>query len=168
MVATNTVWTLCHGRGEAYLDALRAAYRQELQAAQQRIRDSHDADFPMDAARRLEQIAAALVDCDLRDACRALEDAIETRLLDAPPSSDEAVAQAPGVITALRRAVRGDDRGKVLAAGDAAVAWIWLAATEEERMEWIAGPPNTDMDHFEQLAERARTGDDEGQAHRAG
>jgi hypothetical protein len=164
MVATNTVWTLCHGRGEAYLAALRSAFRQELEAAQQRIRDSHDADFPMDAARRLEQIAAALLDCDLRDACRALEDAIETRLLEAPPPSDEAVAQAPAVIAGLRRGVAGDDRAVVLAAGEAAVAWIWLAATEEERMEWIAGPPNVDVDHFEQLAERASTGDDEGQA----
>lgn len=72
MVATDTVWTLCHGRGEAYLAALRSAVRQELEAAQQRIRESHDADFPMDAARRLDQIAAALLDCDRRDACRAV------------------------------------------------------------------------------------------------
>lgn len=57
VVASNTVWTLCHGRGEAYLAALRGAFRQELEAAQQRILDSHDTDFPMDAARRLEQIA---------------------------------------------------------------------------------------------------------------
>ncbi|HEU4453285.1 MAG TPA: hypothetical protein VFR81_09505, partial [Longimicrobium sp.] len=75
-----------------------------------------------------------------------------------------AVAQAPAVIAALRRAVGGDDRSEVLAAGEAAVAWIWLAATEEERMEWTAGPPNVDVDHFEQLAERARTGHNEGQA----
>jgi hypothetical protein len=120
----------------------------------------------MDAARRLEQIAAALLDCDLRDACRALEDVIETRLSEAPPPSDKALAQAPAVITRLRRAVGGDDRAEVLAAGEAAIAWIWLAATEEERMEWIAGPPNADVDHFEQLAEHARTGDHQSHAPR--
>jgi hypothetical protein len=166
MVTTETVWTLCHGRGEAYLAALRGAFRQELEAAQQRIRESHDADFPVDAARRLEQIAGALLDCDLRDACRALEDAIETRLSEAPTQSNEALAQAPAVITRLRRALGGDDRAEVLAAGEAAIAWIWLAATEEERMEWIAGPPNADVDHFEQLAERARTGDHQSHAPR--
>ena len=60
MAAADHVWTLCHGRGGAYLDALHAASRDELEAARQRVRDHHDADFPMDAARRLEQIAAAL------------------------------------------------------------------------------------------------------------
>lgn len=161
MVATNTVWTLCHGRGGSYLAALRGALRQELEAAQQRIRESHDADFPMDAARRLEQIGAALLDCDLRDACRALEDAIAARCSETPAPSDEVATQAPAVTARLRRAVEGQDRAEVLAAGEAAVAWIWLAATEEERMEWIAGPPNVDVDHFEQLAERARAEHDE-------
>ena len=60
MAAADHVWTLCHGRGGAYLDALRTASDEELEAARQRVRDHHDVDFPVDAARRLEQIAAAL------------------------------------------------------------------------------------------------------------
>ena len=60
MAAAYPVWTLCHGRGGAYLDALHTASREELETARQRVRNHHDADFPMDAARRLEQIAAAL------------------------------------------------------------------------------------------------------------
>lgn len=70
MAAADPVWTLCHGRGGAYLDALHTASREELEAARQRVRDHHDADFPMDAARRLEQIAAALEARD--EASRAL------------------------------------------------------------------------------------------------
>ena len=60
MADVDPVWTLCHGRGGAYLDALRTASREELEAARQRVRDHHDADFPVDAARRLDQIAATL------------------------------------------------------------------------------------------------------------
>ena len=62
MTISNTVWTLCHGRGGAYLEALQSATRGDLEAARDRVSSHHDADYPMDAVRRLEQFDAALVD----------------------------------------------------------------------------------------------------------
>ena len=60
VAGVDDVWALCHGRGGAYLDALHTASREELEAARQHVHDYQDAYFPVDAARRLDQIAAAL------------------------------------------------------------------------------------------------------------
>jgi DNA-binding IclR family transcriptional regulator len=51
---------ICTGRGGAYLDALDRASREELEEAERRVRRDHDADSPMDALRRLEQIRRAM------------------------------------------------------------------------------------------------------------
>ena len=155
MTTSDTVWTLCHGRGGPYLDALCSATREQLESARERVGSAHDADFPMDAARRLEQFTAALLDRDLRDACAALQAAIEARLEVSPPPSPEAVTQAPALLAALA-ATHDATRDALLAAGDAAAGWIWLAADEVERLEWTAGPPNPDVARFEELAQLAR------------
>lgn len=155
MTTSDTVWTLCHGRGGSYLDALCCATREQLESARERVGSAHDADFPMDAARRLEQFASALLDRDLRDACAALQAALEARLEVSPPPSPEAVARAPALLAALA-ATHDATRDALLAAGDAAAGWIWLAPDEVERLEWIAGPPNPDVARFEELAELAK------------
>lgn len=55
-----TISRICTGRGGAYLDALAEATREELEEAERRVRRDHDADSPMDAARRLDQIRRAM------------------------------------------------------------------------------------------------------------
>jgi hypothetical protein len=55
-----TISRIFTGRGAPYLDALAEATREDLEEGERRVRRDHDADFPTDAARRIEQIRRAM------------------------------------------------------------------------------------------------------------